>query len=97
MGYYIQTERENGQDFGKAQFIVDNYNGRIVSQKEAEQLVESEGVIVVCENPMFEAAGFADNLREFQAFTSPTDYRPKTFVVIDRGKAEELSGYKERH
>ena len=93
MGYYIKTEEETGEHHGKSKFIVEKYAGRIVTEAEACQVVDSEGVIVVCDNGMFEAAGFAFDQGEFNAFTNPDDARRKTFVVIDREKAKELTNY----
>ena len=89
MGYYIETDGH----FEKAEKIAAKHNGRIVTQDEASKLVESHGVICVVKNELFEAAGFAYDQNEFDAFTSPSDYRHKTFVVIDRELAKELSSY----
>jgi len=95
MGYYIETDVSDSH-FGKAEKIVKAHNGRIVTQEEASKLVDSHGVICVVRNDLFEAAAFAYNQDEFDAFTSPSDTRPKTFVVLDREVAKKLSGYKER-
>jgi len=89
MGYYIQ-----GPAKGKAEFIVENLNGKIVSQSEAKEAVDNGlGVIVVVNNGPFEAAGFAFDWKEFQDFTLFTDQRPKRFVIMDRKLACELSGF----
>ena len=89
MGYYIE-----GPAIGKAQHIIDNHGGRSVTASEAAQLVESHGVIAVKNNGRFEAAAFCFNAKEFQEFSDPYDFRPTSFVVIDRAKAAELSSYR---
>lgn len=93
MGYYIETPGNRG----KAQYLVANHGGRIVSYDEAKKIVNysnnGEAVIVVVDNRMFEAAGFAYEPSEFDAFTLPDDPRPKTFVAMLRKDAERLSGW----
>lgn len=91
MGYYVQ-----GALKGKANFIRDTYNGRIVSQDEARNLVDSHGVIAVKGNGLFDAAGFCFNAEEFANFTEPNDPRPTEFVVIDRDTAKRISGYDDK-
>lgn len=93
MGWYVKSEEETGEDFGKAQYLVEKYGGRVVSQSEAQKLVDTEGVVVVMDNGIFEAAGFAYDIDEFNAFTGPDDPRPRTFVVMDRNKVKDLTGY----
>lgn len=92
MGFYIQ-----GPSKDKANFIVKNYSGIIATKKQAEQMLSeiSKAVIAVVDNGPFEAAAFAFNKNEFDAFHGLTDYRPKQYVIIDRNKACELTGYKE--
>lgn len=92
MGYYIQ-----GPNFGKAKFIVKEYDGEIVSYKTAYDTfmnTSDKAVIVVIDNGMFEAAGFAYSLQEFKEFTYPDDFRPKQFVLIDKDLAYKLTNYK---
>ena len=92
MGYYIQTK----DNHGKAEEIAREHNGKIVDELAAGMAMmdKNKGVIVVCDNGPFEAAGFAYDDDEFKAFTSLTDPRPKKFVVMDRKLAKELSGYR---
>jgi hypothetical protein len=90
MGYYIQ-----GPARGKAQFIVENYGGKIVTREVAEQALSShdEAPIVVLDNGPFEAAGFAFCQGEWEEFVEPTDPRKKVFVVMPRSLAKKLSGF----
>ena len=93
MGFYIQ-----GPTLGKAEHIVDNLGGTPATQEEATAAMNdsTKGVIVVVNNQgVFEAAAFAFNQKEFDDFVDPSDPRPKKFVIMDRAKAEEESGYQE--
>lgn len=91
MGYYIDTE----QSHGKASFIAQTLNGVIVDQATAFDAVNAgEGVIVVVNNGLFEAAGFAYDVKEFEAFTEPNDTRSKEFVILDREVAKQASRYR---
>jgi hypothetical protein len=91
MGYYVET----GTTHNKAKIICQQHNGQRVTQEQALTAMHdpTKGVIVVVSNPMFEAAAFAYDMREFEAFTDPDDFRPKQFVVMDRKLAEKLSRY----
>jgi len=90
MGFYIQ-----GPTTGKAAFIVSEYDGKIIPQPEAfADIPEDKALICVVANPMFEAAGYCFNDREFDCFSNSSDLRPKKWLVMDKSKAEKLSGYK---
>ena len=92
MGYYIQFDTAQG----KADKIVELYGGQKVTLAEAKQNIgnSSIAVIIVVDNGPFEAAAFAFDSDEFNAFTRADDYRPKQFVLMNRNKAKELTNYK---
>jgi hypothetical protein len=90
MGYYV--EHSLGYNRGKV--------GDLISVRGAQYFIgtwkdvpEDKAVIVVMDNGMFEVAGFAYDEKEFNTFRRPEDRRPKTFLLMDRKLAEELSGY----
>lgn len=91
MGYYIQTE----QNHNKASQIVATHGAVIITASEAEGYINDleKAVICVIENPMFDAAAFCYDRKEFQAFNEDNSGRRKTWLVMDRSKAKELSGY----
>lgn len=92
MGFYIQTT----QNKNKARIIADNEpSARIVTLTEAARAIDDPdlGVIVVVDNGPFEAAGFCYNKDEFTAFTRRDDLRPRRYVIMDRARAEELTGF----
>ena len=92
MGYYIQ-----GPNKSKAQYIVSEYDGKIVPAPEKFSDVPADkAIICVVDNGPFEAAAFAYDEREFDAFKGDEnghDRRPRKWVIMDRAKAIELTGY----
>lgn len=96
MGYYIECEHP----VGKAMQICRDHGAERSTWAECREVVQNatsdKAVIVVVNNGMFEAAGFAFDVDEFKAFTLPDDERPRSFLIMDRKKAEELSGYSKR-
>ena len=95
MGYYIETP----QNRGKAEFLIGTHGARKVSGIDAKAAFQrGKGVVCVIDNVAWEAAAFIYSDREFDEFdpTNPrnTDYRPRTWLVMDLAKAKELSGYR---
>lgn len=91
MGYYIETDSL----IGKARIIADLYGGEVIPRpKSYDAIPEGKAVIVIIHNAMFEAAAFAYNEHEYAAFHEPDEWRYRDYVLMDRDKAEELSGYK---
>ena len=92
MGYYIETPGSNKQ---KAKIICEQHDAIQIPQPKTFQEIPAEmALICVVDNGPFEAAGFAHNEREFQEFSNPRDSRSKTWILMDRTKAEVLSGYR---
>jgi hypothetical protein len=93
MGYYIQTEKNRN----KAQQICDAHpEAFIIPQPVSfDKVPENMGLIVIVDNVLFEAAGYCYNEREFLDFQQTArDTRPRTWLLMDKEKAEKLSGYK---
>ncbi len=91
MGFYIQVPHNKN----KAEQIRDLYGGEIISTipLDYNELPEGKALIVIVDMGPFEAAGFCYSQAELTAFTDILDTRPKKFVLLDRKKAEELSGF----
>jgi len=94
MGYYIE-----GPALGKAPYIVETYGGEVLKNPPISitDVPEDKAIICVVNNGPFEAAGYCFSDRELQAFSSSTDPRPRVWMVMDKEKAEELTGYAEDH
>jgi hypothetical protein len=91
MGHYIETMSAHG----KAATILAKVPGttRVQGTPRWEDLPEGKAYICVVDNYIFEAAGFAYSEAEFNVFADPKDSRPKEWLIMDRVKAEELSGF----
>jgi hypothetical protein len=89
MGFYSE-----GPATSKAPFIVSEYDGEIIPQPERfEDIPADKALICVVDNVFFEAAGYCFSAREFEAITGADDIRPKKWLIMDKSKAEKLSGY----
>lgn len=82
--------------YRKLDFLIEhNPDFREVDLFEATQLASegSEGIVVVVENPGFEAAVYAYNHTEFTRFTIRSDVRPKRYIAGPREQIAQLAGY----
>ena len=90
MGFYIEVPKNKD----KAQQIVELYGGQIVlSPPSFEDITPNDAIICVVDNGIYEAAGFAFDQEELLRFSIP-DGRLRMWVIMDRKKACELTGYK---
>ncbi|KKM62350.1 hypothetical protein LCGC14_1522510 [marine sediment metagenome] len=91
MGYYIETP---GHTHGKAQQIIDVHGAELLSRAplSVDDVPADKAIICVVDNGPFEAAAFAYNDEELRDFTHP-DPRPKQWLLMDRAKACELTGF----
>ena len=88
MGYYI-----SGPIVGKADYIVEKFEGELIPQPQAfSEVPDDKALICVVSNGEFEAAGYAFSEREFEAFTLPSDHRPKQWLLIDKKRAQVATG-----
>jgi hypothetical protein len=89
MGYYIQ-----GPSLGKAKHLVDNHGAIVVGRvsKLSEVNDDTAVVVVVNNGGVFDAAAYAFNQQELDAFNLP-DGRPKTTLLMDKSLVQKLAGY----
>lgn len=87
MGYYIQSDMQT---------LITKHQAMVVTQDEARQMMDDPeiGIVVVMNNGMFCAYGYAFCMAEFEAFTLPNDNRPKKFLAMSDKDARTLLGYK---
>lgn len=92
MGYYIEVPKSKN----KAQQLIELYGAARVDESLVESVFEAPNTAVICvvDNGPFEAAGFVYNKNELRVFMRP-DGRSRIWLVMERGLAETLSGYKE--
>jgi hypothetical protein len=90
MGYYIETP----QHLEKAMQLVKLHGGTIVPKPQSlADVPVDKALICVIQNGLFDAAGLVYSESEFRAFADSSDWRPKTFVLLDKKLAQTLSGY----
>ena len=93
MGYYLQTPTH----FNKAAQLARMHSGEVLTEPPLTfgLIPEGKALIIVVENPMFEAALFAHDEYEFTdtVQAGPHDPRPRTYALIDRDIAERESGF----
>lgn len=89
MGYYIQ-----GPQSGKAKFLQMKHDCIEIPQPKSFAEIEDDlALICVVDNGPFEAAGYCFSPGEFEVFSESSDHRPKTWLLMNKQLAEELSGY----
>lgn len=90
MGFYIEVPENKG----KAQQIVELHGGRIVHYAPTfDDIAASDAIICVIDSGPFEAAAFCYNQDELEYMRTGLRGRPATWVIMDRMKACELTGY----
>ena len=89
MGYYINTPDSKG----KAEYIVNVYGGELIpfAPKSYADIPVGKALIVVVDNGLFEAAGWAYSESEFKVFTDPHETRYRDYVLIDFALANQLA------
>ena len=95
MGFYIQVPENKD----KARQLVELYGAEIIPLRPTSltDVPSDKALICVVDNGAFEAAAYAFDEREFSDFCwTPQDPRPRTWVLMDKEKAEELSGFLQR-
>ena len=90
MGYYIE-----GPTHGKANHILNKHGGTLLPGKPESfaDIPDDMALICVLNNGPFEAAGLCYDEREFEAFSEPSDPRPKLWMLLPKKIAYELADY----
>lgn len=93
MGWYINVP----QNRNKAQQLIDLHSARRCTFEEARTALGNANIAPICvvENGYFDAAALIFSESELRSFSDPDDLRPRTWMLMDREKAEVLSGYKQ--
>ena len=96
MGYYIDSTKNGALNpKGKVQDLINYENAIIVNQPINFDDYLNYALICVVDNGPFEAAGYAFDKEEFEAFNySKNDFRPKTWLIMDKERAKLLTGYR---
>jgi hypothetical protein len=89
MGYYINTPDNKG----KTSYICNVYGGELIpfAPKSFSDIPRDKALIVIVDNGLFEAAGYAYSENEFKVFTDPRETRYRDYVLIDLALANQLA------
>lgn len=106
MGYYLETP---GHLFGKADRLASEHGGVVLTycgggvprdpwsgsllQKAIRKLMQNFDIVVVVRNMQFEAAAYAFDEGELDAFMADDDPRKRWLLMFPKGVAAKLSGY----
>lgn len=91
MGYYLEVPRTTQKDVQLQKL----YNAtRIHRPDKLSEIPGDKALICVVVNPFFDAAAYCYSDDELRVFSDPEDSRSKTWLLMEKGKVEELTGYR---
>lgn len=92
MGWYIECPVCTG----KVEWLVEHHGARILGRDELEPIKELPAhlaLVCVVDNGPFDAASYCYDQYEFEAFNDPSDWRPRTWLLMDKAWVEKATGY----
>ena len=90
MGYYIEVPNHKN----KSAQIETLYGATLTKMPTClSDLPDDKALVVVVGNPQFDAITYCYSDDELYAFNDPRDIRAKAWYLMDKEKAQELSGY----
>lgn len=87
MSKYFQCDNPN-----KEQDLAEKWGAKKTTKELAKSYIDHDTLIPVCvvDNGFFQAAALIYNQGEFEAFSIPTDNRPKRWYIIERETAKNI-------
>jgi hypothetical protein len=91
MGFHLP-----GPTKGKVDHLIATYGAERVPRPPAafHDIPESKALICVVDTVTYETASFCFSAAEMALHNDSSDFRARTWLVMDRRKAEELSKYR---
>lgn len=90
MGFYIETP----ENLKKADQLIELYQAiKVEKPSKLADVPADKALICVVENIAVDAAALVYSDRELHDFDLPEDTRPKTWLLMDKQLAYDLSGY----
>ena len=87
MGFYIE-----GPTVGKAAYLVKEHGAELTNSCMLwEDIPDGKAAICVVLNGAWDAAAYCFSEKEFDEWHDFSDPRPKTWLLMDKSKAKELS------
>jgi hypothetical protein len=90
MGFQIP-----GPTKGKVQYFVDVYDAEVLDRAPAnfDQVPDHRAIICVIDTIQYEMASYAYSRQEFSTLDDHSDFRKRTWLLIDKAKANQASGF----
>jgi hypothetical protein len=90
MGFQIP-----GPTKGKIQYLVDTYQAVLLDEppRDFENIPDDQAIICVIDSLQYEVAGYAFSRQEFSFLDDHSDFRKRTWLLMDKTKANQVSGF----
>ena len=90
MGFQIP-----GPTKGKVQYLVDRYQAVVLDRppRVFADIPDHQAIICVIDTLQYEVASYAFSRQEFSFLDDHSDFRKRTWILMDKNKANQLSGF----
>ena len=91
MGFQIP-----GPTKGKVQYFVDMYQAVILDRppRDFSAIPDHQAIICVIDTVQYETASYAFSQQEFSFLDDHSDFRKRTWLLMDKAKANQVSGFR---
>jgi len=90
MGFQIP-----GPTKGKVQYFVDVYQAVVLARppRNFNDIPDHQAIICVIDTIQYEVASYAFSQQEFSLLDDHSDFRKRTWLLMDKTKANQVSGF----
>jgi hypothetical protein len=90
MGFQIP-----GPTNGKVQYLVDMYQAVVLDRppRDFDDIPQHQAIICVIDTLQYEVASYAFSRQEFSLLDDHSDFRKRTWLLMDKTKANQVSGF----
>jgi hypothetical protein len=90
MGFQIP-----GPTKGKVQYFIDTYQAEVLDRppNNFDQVPDDRAIICVIDTLQYEMACYAYSRQEFSVLDDHSDFRKRTWLLMDKSKANQASGF----
>jgi len=84
-----------GPTKGKVQYLVDTYQAVVLGKppKNFATVPDNQAIICVIDTIQYEVASYAYSRQEFSLLDDHSDFRKRSWLLMDKTKANQLSGF----
>jgi hypothetical protein len=93
MGFQIP-----GPTRGKVQYLVDTYQAVVLDRapSDFDKISDHQAIICVIDTLQYEVASYAFSRQELSFLDDHSDFRKRTWLLMDKTKANQASGFGKR-